>query len=217
MLGRKIFALIAVVAATMAALAARGRTGTPVASAADQQPGAVVAEVNGGKITRAELEKKAAAKLQQLRRQEYEILSQTLREMVDDQVLDKAAAARGVSRADLLKAEVDAKLAPLTSAEIDAVYEQYKPRLGSQPKEQVLPQIEKMLRDRRRAERLEALKSELRDKASVRIALAVPRVDVPVPADAPVLGPREAPVTIVEFADYQCPYCHRAQETVEQV
>src|SRR5207244_3174769 len=64
---------------------------------------------------------------------------------------------------------------------------------------------------------LEALKSELRDKASVRIALAVPRVDVPVPADAPVLGPREAPVTIVEFADYQCPYCHRAQETVEQV
>src|SRR4029450_13773784 len=27
--------------------------------------------------------------------------------------------------------------------------------------------------------------------------------------DAPVLGAREAPVTIMEFTDYQCPFCQR--------
>lgn len=39
---------------------------------------------------------------------------------------------------------------------------------------------------------------------------------VPV-GDAPVLGRRDAPVTIVEFIDLQCPFCKRAQSTLEQV
>lgn len=34
---------------------------------------------------------------------------------------------------------------------------------------------------------------------------------------SPTLGPSDALVTIVEFADYQCPYCKRAHETLKQV
>lgn len=216
MLGRKIFAVIAAVSATAAVLTARSRAGGAPAPAAES-PSAVVAEVDGRKITREEVEKKAAGRLQQLRQQEYEILRQAVREVVDDRLLEKEAAARHLSEEALLAAEVDAKVSPPTPAEIDAVYEQYKPRLGPQPKEQVVPQIEKMLRDRRRTERLEAFKGDLRGKASVRIALDAPRMNVPIPADAPVLGDKNAPVTIVEFTDYQCPFCHRAQDTVEQV
>lgn len=40
------------------------------------------------------------------------------------------------------------------------------------------------------------------------------KVDV---GNAPFLGPKDAPVTIVEFADYQCPYCAMAIPTVEDV
>jgi protein-disulfide isomerase len=34
---------------------------------------------------------------------------------------------------------------------------------------------------------------------------------------APVRGNPDAPVTIVEFADFQCPYCARASQTVAEV
>jgi protein-disulfide isomerase len=34
---------------------------------------------------------------------------------------------------------------------------------------------------------------------------------------APVLGPRNAPVTIVEWSDFQCPFCGRVEPTLQQI
>jgi len=38
-----------------------------------------------------------------------------------------------------------------------------------------------------------------------------------VPKDAPSVGPATAGVTIVEYTDYQCPYCARAQGTIDEL
>jgi protein-disulfide isomerase len=35
--------------------------------------------------------------------------------------------------------------------------------------------------------------------------------------NSPVKGPKNAPITIFEFSDFQCPYCSRANSTVQQV
>ncbi len=211
-------AIIAALAALLA-LAACSRTPAAEKRAAEASPadGEVVAEVDGVAISRAELDKRAHSRLGRLRQEEYDLQRDILDEMIDERLLEKEARARGISTADLLKDEVDRQVSPPAPAEIEAVFEASKARLGGRTRQEVIPQIEKMLRERTRAARRQQLLSQLREKAAVRLSLVPPRSEVAVPASAPVLGPAGAPITIVEFSDYQCPYCHRAQTTIDQV
>jgi protein-disulfide isomerase len=71
--------------------------------------------------------------------------------------------------------------------------------------------------DQARAERQAEFHKQLRSRSAVRVSLDPPRTTVAVPPDAPALGPEGAPVTLVEFLDYQCPYCHKAQDVVDRV
>ena len=126
------------------------------------------------------------------------------------------AKARGVSAEELLKQEVDAKAAAPAAAYVEQIYEQNKARFGTTPRDEALAQIREILGERAVAERRAAFEKELRGRAKVAVRLDAPRATVAIPAGAPATGPATAPVTIVEFTDYQCPYCHRAQAVIEE-
>ena len=55
-----------------------------------------------------------------------------------------------------------------------------------------------------------------RGKADVELAEG-PRYAVELRGDEPTRGPADAPVTIIEFADYQCPYCEKALGPLDDV
>jgi protein-disulfide isomerase len=189
------------------------RAATPAAAAT----ASIVAQGKGISISAAELDKAAEGKLSRLRQQEYEVKKDVLDQMIGDALLAQEAKARGIAVDDLVKKEVEDKVAAPTKEAVDTLYEQYKAQLRGQTREQAGPQIEKFLREREVGLRREAFRRELVDKAGVKVALEAPRTDVPVPASAPSMGPANAPVTIVAFTDYQCPYCHRAQNTMDQL
>lgn len=177
----------------------------------------VVAEVDGGPILGSELESRAANRLVRVRQEEYEIRRQALDEMIGERLVAAQAQKAGVPAEELLKREVDAKAELPSDTELASIYEQNKARFGSAPRDEAIARIREILSERAISERRTAYLNELRAGARVAVRLEPPRAAVAIPAGAPATGPASAPVTIVEFTDYQCPYCHRAQTVIDQV
>jgi protein-disulfide isomerase len=189
------------------------------AAAAPAAPaGPAAAIVDGKPITMAEVEAMLGGRLSQLRTQEYQMKRQALDELIARRLVEKEAAARGISSDELIRTEIEAKVPAITEAEQKAFYEANKGRIGNMPEAEAMRQIEAYLRSQKVRERQQAYVDELKAKSSgVRVMLEPPRMQVAVSADDPVKGPATAPVTIVEFSDFQCPYCSRVTPTLKQV
>jgi protein-disulfide isomerase len=185
--------------------------------AADEPQAKVVARVHGHDITLEDVDEKIFGTLADLRQQEYDARRGALDALVAERLIEAEATRRGLTTDSLLRQEVEDKVEAPDPAEVEAFYEMNKARLGNQPREQAIIRVEQALVRRILDARNEAFVGELRKAAGVAISLEPPRTLLELPASAPALGPADAPVTLVEYTDYQCPYCRRAQITVEQV
>jgi protein-disulfide isomerase len=176
---------------------------------------AVAAEVEGEAITMAELDHRLVEKMPADR--VFEMRKQVLDELVMERLLAREAKKRGLSPEALAKAEIEDKAKPVLPGEAKELFDRAGLAARGATLEQYQGRIEQSLRDQRRAERRTAFAEELRAQTKVKLNLQEPREQLTFPADAPMLGPPGAPVTLVEFLDYQCTYCQRVQGVVEQV
>jgi hypothetical protein len=119
-----------------------------VEAAASTASGAVqvVAEVDGRRITLAELDERLAAQLSPLEQQVYDLRAEGLRELIGEVLLEKEAGARGVSVEALLAAEVDAKVGSASAQQVAQIYEANRSRLAGVSAEQAYLQIESAIR-----------------------------------------------------------------------
>jgi protein-disulfide isomerase len=175
-----------------------------------------VATIGDWSISLADLDTAAAGQLAKVRQQEYDIRQQVLDGLMEEQLLEREARAREVTRDELLQAEVASKVTEPTQAEIDTYFNRIRGQLRGQTKEQVGPQIKATLRAQQSAGIQREFISSLRKKYDAKVMIEPPRVTVSVDDDAS-RGPKDAPITIVEFSDYQCPYCARGEESITQV
>ena len=177
--------------------------------------GEVLAVVNGKPITDAEVRQSAADQFKALER-EYQTQTRTLLESsldqaIQERLLETEAAARGVAKEAVL---AELKPAAVTDAEVDAFYEQNKAQIP-RPKEQVAAQIKSYLEQQGGQKAQQDFYGKLKDKYKVEYKMEPIRVEVA--ATGPTRGPANAPVTIVEFSDFQCPFCSRLIPTMKQV
>jgi len=122
---------------------------------------------------------------------------------VTDRILGRAAAARNLSIDDFISSEVDA-MGEISDEEIAAFYEENKEQVPGATLEELTPRIREFLRRGRGSEYVRKLRAE----SAATFLLEQPRIVVA--ADGPSRGPDDAAVTIVEFSDFQCPFCVRA-------
>ncbi|MHB8215775.1 MAG: DsbA family protein [Candidatus Sulfotelmatobacter sp.] len=176
-----------------------------------------VAEVDGEKISLQDLKQTAGEPLAKLDEQIYRLQQQKLEQMIADRLLEREARRRKISLESLLETEVTSKATAVTPGEIHRVYELNKNQL-QKPESEVQEQLRTLLRDQNIATRRQEFAKSLHAQAKVNVYLLPPppfRADVQ--GEGPSRGSVDAPVTIVEFEDFQCPYCKKAQEILEQV
>ncbi|MCC7157646.1 MAG: thioredoxin domain-containing protein [Bryobacterales bacterium] len=173
-----------------------------------------VAEVNGVAVTREEFELKNSTRLFQARNSFYEAEKKALDEYINDRLVQEQARKEGLTVAALFEKHVTKALPPDPADDALKVY--YEGLDSKEPFDVMKAKI----RDHIRQKRLERVKTayieSLRQGAAIAVKLDPPRMIVPTDG-FPVRGSRDAPVMIVEYADYECPFCQQIEPALEQV
>jgi protein-disulfide isomerase len=176
----------------------------------------VVARVGGRAITAAELQAAAARRLIEVETRAYEQKRAALLELIDGELLRQEAARRGVSVDALLAAEVEARTVAVREWDADAYRASHAKELAALDETAARAEAARRLREERLAQRRFGFLNELRTRIPIAVQLEAPRIAVD-PGDAAARGPATAPVTIIEFGEFQCPYCLRVQPTLRQI
>jgi protein-disulfide isomerase len=194
-------------------------TGTAVAQKDPAKNPAPAARVGDEVITLEELEQAVKPQLAKLEEQRYEILDQRLNQIIGERLLAQEAKRRNVSVEDLLKTEVLAKAPDVPDSEVQAFIDQNKGRLPKMDDKELRLKVWDHLRSQKVNEQRQTYLQGLRGQSKVTVLLQEPTsVRYEVSGDRGFSrGPKDAPVTIVEFSDFQCPFCKSANTTVKQV
>ena len=180
---------------------------------AAQEPPQVVARVSGANLTLSDLRQDESGKLLQAEYQFYLNERKALEELIDNRLLADEARKKNIALDQFLDTEVYKGVKDPTEDQLEVYYE----GLDSQdPYEAVRADILQHIREIRRNKARAAYVEQLRKDAKINIMLMPPSAHVDV-AKAYTHGSEKAPVVLVEFADYQCPYCQKVNPQIQQL
>jgi protein-disulfide isomerase len=193
--------------------------GDKVTLVSGDNPAQVLAKLNGKDITLKDVDELVGGQIKDLEKKKFDARKQALEQMIVQTLVKEAAAKEGKTEEQFLRANIDDKLPPPAEAEITKVFEENKAQMppGSTV-ESMRPQIVNFLQQDQKRTVAMKLFSDLRAKAQVEVLLAEPPAPrVTVEAKGPSKGSATAKITIVEFSDFQCPFCSRAEPSVDEV
>ncbi|MBI1861879.1 MAG: thioredoxin domain-containing protein [Deltaproteobacteria bacterium] len=177
----------------------------------------VVAEYNGKKVTASEAFAQVKTRLFDLEEEMYRTKEQAINDFVEQRLLDGEAKKQNLSIDALVEKEAGGDVGDVADKDV----EEFLTSKGLSLKD---PRVRKddvkdYLKYRKKFEKRQNFVQKLRMAANVKLMMKEPEspkltVDV---AGYPTWGNANAPVTIVEFSDYQCPFCARAVPTLDRI
>jgi protein-disulfide isomerase len=180
---------------------------------AAQSDSEVVANVGGIKITMAELEQEESAKLLAAHYQYYQSETKALDDLIEKRLLEQKAKSEHLTLDQLMDRDIKSQVKDPTEDQMKVYYEGLE---TEQPYEAVRGKILDKIRELRTKKVLSAYVKALRVQTEVYITLAPPRANVDT-QNALMIGPEKAQVTVVEFADYECPYCQKVAPDLKKL
>jgi Thioredoxin len=147
----------------------------------------------------------------------YEARKNAVETLIADWLIRADAKAADLSAAAMVDREVTRTAATVTDRDVDEWYRANHTRVGGASLEQIAGKIREALEQQRRDEAKARYVARLRAATNVVVLLTPPREAITVAQNEPSAGRADAPVQIVTYSDFQCPFCARVGATVKKV
>ncbi|HYY58941.1 MAG TPA: thioredoxin domain-containing protein [Pyrinomonadaceae bacterium] len=184
-------------------------------------PATVLATAAGQKITAGSINDDARIRryIYEMRMQTYEAERQAVNVAINNILLAAEAKRLNTTPEALMKTEVADKITHPTEADVAKFYEDNKERMGGADLATARPEIVAYLEQPGRAKLEQALVERLRAGAQIRLLMTEPEplVEKVSADDDPSRGATSAPVTVIEFTDFQCPACAAIHPVLDEM
>lgn len=179
-----------------------------------------VARIGDRTVSDEELTLGALPRIRELEQEIYRLKRQRLEQIVTETILDKEAGERGVPVDQFVNGEILAQPAKVEESEIDRYIQDNQSRLPDWKgtMDELRDRVRTYLQKQKNFERVVQYAKSLEPKYGVEIYLKEPESLAAKLSNegSPTIGPADAPVTIYEFSDYQCPACRQGHEAVRK-
>jgi protein-disulfide isomerase len=187
-----------------------------------QQPADVAARVGDRAITVKELDdrwqKEEPSQKAQAEQAIFDGRRSALDAIIADMLVEQAAKSKGITAEAFVQAEVAKREKPVADSDVRNFYVQNSERMQGRSFEQMSSAIQRYLQDQAQTTAKEDLIAELKKSGpAIRVVMDAPRTALTINPDDPSEGKADAPVTVVEFSDFQCPFCGRVWPTLKQL
>ena len=188
-------------------------------------PQTKVAEVDGQPITYGDLQsdKEVGPKVRQAEVKAltdlYDQRKGLLDELINRRLLEEEAKSKGKTLEQWFQTDYMNSVPDVSDDEAKAFFEEHKAQMPQgQSFDDLKPRIKQFAKQQKLREGMGKMLDGLREKHKVEVALVAPELPrIEVEAKGPSRGPAAAPVTIVEFSDFQCPFCGREYPVIEKL
>ena len=193
--------------------------GTMLISTQNCAEGNTAAKFKGGSISVSEVTEAAQMELFQVRKQEYEIKKGAVQEMLYEKILAAEASKQGKTEEQLLENYYKEKLTLPPEEQLKAIFEANRQYFAGGSFEdnrgRLVEEISKQQKNQLKQEYISSLFSTYEVEITLPEPKA-PKIDINI-ENEPYWGKDSAKVVIVEFSDFECPYCKRMQPAIAQL
>lgn len=201
----------------LAAILLTTTTGQLNTSIEAQSEDTVVARVNSISITQKELDEFLISKILPLQQQIYALRIATLENLILKRILEAEAKKRGISIEEL-RTDLTAGKVEVLPSQVEEAYAENASAFGSMSPDEAKERLWLDLENQARMQNYRAGIARLKETSTIKIQLVEPRLPLANNlGTATITGSKDAAVTIIEFSDFQCPFCRKSQGVIKQL
>lgn len=177
----------------------------------------VAARFGDIKITEADLKSKIGAEIYEAEQKVFDLKFNQIKAVIIEKLIENDPSKKDMTSDEFIEKNILSKIT-ISDKQIQDFIKERKI-----PKEHINPDITlKITEFLKGQEKLKAIDAWLAEKTKSKpIEIFIPRPKRPkfdvIVGDAPTFGPNDAKVTIVEFSDFQCPYCAKGADLLKEI